>query len=86
MSGIQEDHISAAYNNGVLELTLPKAQPVVPAAPRLTFSKACPGRRCSPSRAFFSPPQGVLPVGWLYSRPLRQVNSGKTALFLPQES
>ena len=32
VSGIQEDHISAAYNNGVLELTLPKAQPVVPAA------------------------------------------------------
>ena len=25
-------HITAAYNNGVLELTLPKAQPVVPAA------------------------------------------------------
>ena len=32
VSGIQEDHIPAAYNNGVLELTLPKAQPVVPAA------------------------------------------------------
>ena len=32
VSGIQEDHITAAYNNGVLELTLPKAQPVVPAA------------------------------------------------------
>ena len=32
VSGIQEDHISAAYNNGVLELTLPKAQPEVPAA------------------------------------------------------
>lgn len=32
VSGIQEDHISASYNNGVLELTLPKAQPVVPAA------------------------------------------------------
>ena len=32
VSGIQEDHISAAYNNGVLELTLPKAQPVVPAS------------------------------------------------------
>ena len=32
VSGIQEDRITAAYNNGVLELTLPKAQPVVPAA------------------------------------------------------
>ena len=32
VSGIQEDHITAAYNNGVLALTLPKAQPVVPAA------------------------------------------------------
>ena len=32
VSGIQEENISAAYNNGVLELTLPKAQPVVPAA------------------------------------------------------
>ena len=32
VSGIQEDHITAAYNNGVLELTLPKAQPVVPAS------------------------------------------------------
>ena len=32
VSGIQEEHITAAYNNGVLELTLPKAQPVVPAA------------------------------------------------------
>lgn len=32
VSGIQEDHITAAYNNGVLELALPKAQPVIPAA------------------------------------------------------
>ena len=32
VSGIQEDGITAAYNNGVLELTLPKAQPVVPVA------------------------------------------------------
>ena len=32
VSGIQEDHITAAYNNGVLELSLPKAQPVVPAS------------------------------------------------------
>lgn len=29
VSGIQEDQITAAYNSGVLELTLPKAQPVV---------------------------------------------------------
>ena len=35
VSGIQEDGITAAYNNGVLELTLPKAQPVVPAAPQI---------------------------------------------------
>ena len=32
VSGIREDGITAAYNNGVLELTLPKAQPVIPAA------------------------------------------------------
>ena len=32
VSGIQEDRITAAYNNGVLELSLPKAQPVVPAS------------------------------------------------------
>ena len=32
VSGIQEDHITASYSNGVLELSLPKAQPVVPAA------------------------------------------------------
>ena len=32
VSGIQEDHITAAYTNGVLELSLPKAQPVVPAS------------------------------------------------------
>ena len=32
VSGVQEDGITAAYNNGVLSLTLPKAQPVVPAA------------------------------------------------------
>ena len=27
VSGIQEDHITAAYNNGVLELTLPRPSP-----------------------------------------------------------
>ena len=32
VTGIDENGITAAYNNGVLELTLPKAQPVVPAA------------------------------------------------------
>lgn len=32
VSGIQEDAITAAYDNGVLTLTLPKESPVVPAA------------------------------------------------------
>lgn len=32
VSGIQEHAITAAYNNGVLELDLPKAQPEVPVA------------------------------------------------------
>ncbi len=32
VSGIQEHAITAAYNNGVLELELPKAQPEVPVA------------------------------------------------------
>ena len=32
VSGIQEDHITAAYNNGVLELTLPKKVEQAPAA------------------------------------------------------
>ena len=32
ISGIQEHAITAAYNNGVLELDLPKAQPEVPVA------------------------------------------------------
>ena len=32
ISGIQEHAITAAYNNGVLELELPKAQPEVPVA------------------------------------------------------
>lgn len=30
VTGIQTDHIDAAYNNGVLELTLPKALPPQP--------------------------------------------------------
>ena len=37
VSGIQEDHITAAYNNGVLELNLPKAVPVVPEAKRIAI-------------------------------------------------
>lgn len=35
VSGIDEEHISAAYQNGVLALTLPKARPVVPEAKRI---------------------------------------------------
>lgn len=30
IEGIQEDAVSAAYNNGILELTLPKKQEVLP--------------------------------------------------------
>ena len=30
VSGIDEEKITAAYNNGVLELTLPKAAPAIP--------------------------------------------------------
>ena len=30
MTGIDESAITAAYNNGILELTLPKLAPVVP--------------------------------------------------------
>ena len=37
VSGIQEDGITAAYNNGVLELNLPKAVPVVPEAKRIAI-------------------------------------------------
>ena len=32
ISGIDEEHITASYTDGVLQLTLPKEQPVVPAA------------------------------------------------------
>lgn len=35
ISGIDEAHITAAYQNGVLALTLPKAKPVVPEAKRI---------------------------------------------------
>ncbi len=37
ISGIQESDITAAYNDGVLELTLPKAQPVVPASRQISI-------------------------------------------------
>ena len=37
VTGIDEGGITAAYQNGVLELTLPKAVPVVPAAKRITI-------------------------------------------------
>ena len=32
ISGIDQEHITASYADGVLQLTLPKEQPVVPAA------------------------------------------------------
>ena len=37
VSGINESGITAAYNNGILELTLPKAVPVVPEAKRIAI-------------------------------------------------
>lgn len=37
ISGVDEEHITAAYNNGVLELNLPKAVPVVPQAKRIAI-------------------------------------------------
>ena len=37
ISGIDENGITAAYNNGVLELTLPKAVPAVPEAKRISI-------------------------------------------------
>lgn len=37
ISGIQEDGITASYNNGVLTLTLPKETPVVPAARQISI-------------------------------------------------
>ena len=37
ISGIDEAGITAAYNNGILELNLPKAVPVVPEAKRIAI-------------------------------------------------
>ena len=37
VSGINEGAISATYQNGVLELTLPKAQPAVPEAKKIAI-------------------------------------------------
>lgn len=37
VSGIDEEGISAAYNNGVLELSLPKAQPSLPESRRIAI-------------------------------------------------
>ncbi len=37
VTGVDEEHITAAYNNGVLELNLPKAVPVVPEAKRIAI-------------------------------------------------
>ena len=37
ITGIDEAGITAAYNNGVLELNLPKAQPTVPEARRIAI-------------------------------------------------
>ena len=37
ITGVDEEHITASYNNGVLELSLPKAVPVVPEAKRIAI-------------------------------------------------
>ena len=37
VTGVDEEHITASYNNGVLELNLPKAVPVVPEAKRIAI-------------------------------------------------
>ena len=37
VTGIDENGITAAYNNGILELSLPKAVPVVPEAKRIAI-------------------------------------------------
>ena len=37
ISGVDEERITAAYKNGVLELSLPKAVPVVPEAKRISI-------------------------------------------------
>ena len=39
VSGIDESGITAAYHNGILELTLPKQAPVVPQARQITIGK-----------------------------------------------
>jgi len=38
VTGIDESAITAAYNNGILELSLPKAAPVVPESKRITIA------------------------------------------------
>ena len=37
VTGVDEEHITASYNNGVLELNLPKAQPTVPEARKIAI-------------------------------------------------
>ena len=37
VTGVDDEHITASYNNGVLELNLPKAVPVVPEAKRIAI-------------------------------------------------
>lgn len=37
ITGVDEERITASYNNGVLELNLPKAVPVVPEAKRIAI-------------------------------------------------
>ena len=37
ITGVDEEHITASYNNGVLELSLPKVVPVVPEAKRIAI-------------------------------------------------
>ena len=37
ITGVDDEHITASYNNGVLELNLPKAVPVVPEAKRIAI-------------------------------------------------
>ena len=37
ITGVDDEHITASYNNGVLELNLPKAVPVVPESRRIAI-------------------------------------------------
>lgn len=37
ITGVDDEHITASYNNGVLELNLPKAVPVAPEAKRIAI-------------------------------------------------